>query len=134
MLSLRSRSAALLVAGAFFAGTVGVPTLHLAFHALPHDHAGGEIHYHFDDDDDHAEAAEHHRDHHDHHDREPFDPHHGDGSSAHFSLAISDAAAATIVLTVSPGTPAPFVAGSCDSPTRAAHVSVQRFRGPPAAA
>src|SRR5262249_14985971 len=111
MTLIRSRPAVLLATVAFLAGTVGIPTLHLAFHALPHDHVAGEIHYHFgddddDDDNDGAEAAQHHEaDAHHHRDHQPFDPRHGDGSAAHFSLAIGDDAASAIILTAAPFVP-----------------------------
>ena len=114
-------------------GSVGIPTLHLVFHYLPHDHIGGGIHYHLpaqspsptqpsvaetdDDGDGHDEIPHHH--HHQHnrvadsgqhpdtaggerHDdeREPFDARHGEGSNAHFSLALAGAAATPVVLAI----------------------------------
>lgn len=45
--SLRRTSLGLVVLGAWALGVVFLPAAHLAFHALPHDHAGGGVHYHF---------------------------------------------------------------------------------------
>jgi hypothetical protein len=90
----------------FMIGTLIVPVLHLAFHALPHDHDGGAIRYHFaetgylDDDDPHDELAHHaHRHRHRPRPAPPLDAHHGDGSLAHFSLALNDGAAASVTVT-----------------------------------
>lgn len=38
----------LAVAGCWILGVLVLPVLHLAFHAIPHDHIGGGIHYHLD--------------------------------------------------------------------------------------
>lgn len=127
-------------AAVFAVGTVAVPTSHLIFHAVPHDHRAGEIHYQsgpashdHDDDHRHHPLAEHHRDGHHHDHQQPFDPRHGEGSLAHFSLALSDSAASTIVILPLLGlTASRPPAGHARSPVLTAHVSVQRFRGPPA--
>ena len=44
--SLRRTLPGLVVLGAWALGVVVLPAAHLAFHALPHDHAGGGIHFH----------------------------------------------------------------------------------------
>ncbi|HEX8616012.1 MAG TPA: hypothetical protein VF911_00385 [Thermoanaerobaculia bacterium] len=164
------RPAAVLTVVAFVLGTIAIPALHLVFHALPHDHAGGEIHYVS------AAHGEHEHQHHAAHrhperktrapetlgeptslfaslaglngppsgasrddgdpaeDREgqqPLDPRHGSGAAAHFSLAISDGVAAAFVLPLHAEVVAALVLAPVSVRTSAAHVSVQRFRGPP---
>ncbi len=180
----------MLTAIVFVLGTIAIPALHLVFHALPHDHAGGEIHYASTAERDHEEqhhheAADHDAKHHDadHHDdadhhhaeqehgrddeqeavsaqgslfaslsglnarssretdqqdehehgeeQQPLDPRHGEGAAAHFSLAISDAAAAPFILPLHALTPAAFLPAAVAAYVTTAHVSVQRFRGPP---
>ncbi|HEY0160128.1 MAG TPA: hypothetical protein VGF28_22770 [Thermoanaerobaculia bacterium] len=125
---LSQRRTALLAAAAFVLATIAIPALHLTFHALPHDHAGGETHYHPPAAHGHDHEAEHH---HEAPEREPFDPTHGDGSTAHFSAAISDGAAASFSLPVHALTPERLAPATPGVPSAAAHVSVQRFRGPP---
>ncbi len=127
---LSQRRTALLAAAAFVLATIAIPALHLTFHALPHDHAGGETHYHPPAAHDHGHDAEHHHPH-EAPEREPFDPRHGDGSTAHFSAAISDDAAASFSLPFHALMPERLVPTPPDVPSAAAHVSVQRFRGPP---
>ncbi len=147
------------MAMAFVIATVAVPTLHLIFHAAPHDHAGGETHYHFESHSDarehqheheyeHEHEYDHERDHEDEehaggtghrhdgpdHDepRQPFDPRHGDGSFDHFSLAISDApasAVAPVIVELLESGIVPHTRRA--SAVATAHFSVQRFRGPP---
>jgi hypothetical protein len=140
-----TRVTATAAALAFAVGTILIPTLHLAFHELPHDHDGGETHYHFafpepeDHHHDHGEDDLHsiepeeegHHDDDDHH-PQPLDPHHGDGSAAHFSLAVSEKIAAP----QSPVVVAPIEQGlvpfrECDSIPRCTTRMTVRFRGPP---
>ncbi len=108
--------AAVFTAIVFVIATVAIPTLHLAFHFLPHDHAGSETHYH-----PHG------------HEGKPSDPKHGEGSLAHFSLALSDGAAASFVLALCGVAPIDGVVPFTAAPASSAHVSVARFRGPPCA-
>jgi hypothetical protein len=100
--SFRSRPGAALAAFLWLLGTVALPALHLARHARPHDHAGGGIHYHLDED-----AGHPHDDHDDHDDDEPGGPFtveapHGHGHShhdaglAHFAAATGEGAAAAL--------------------------------------
>lgn len=131
---------AVTTAVAFVISTIAIPTLHLVFHTLPHDHDGGEIHYHVasddhgSDQDDHraVELPEEPEPHHDAgSDQQPFDPHHGEGSAAHFSLVLNDGAASAIDLAliglVEQGRVTPD-----REPVRVSnHVSVVRLRGPP---
>lgn len=138
---------------AFVMGTIAVPTLHLVFHTLPHDHLADEIHYHAEaSGDDSAEqphghgAGEHEHDRseaagHHHHDGAPpshghpdpsSDPRHGEGTSAHFSLALNDAPASSIALSFLGLTESGRIVPGAFAPLPTAHVSVQRFRGPPA--
>jgi hypothetical protein len=124
--------AAVLTAFAFLIATVAIPTLHLAFHELPHDHAGAQTHYH-------AGTGDHEHEHPhsdartDAEEKQPFDAQHGAGSVAHFSLALSEPAAAPFVLPLHGLTPACGVSSPAPVFLAAAHVSVQRFRGPPRA-
>jgi ABC-type Zn2+ transport system substrate-binding protein/surface adhesin len=145
------RSTALLAVVAFVLGMTAIPALHLAFHRLPHAHAGAEIQYHpaspghhdeHEHDGDHQPAAaseEHHEpDHHHHHDesddtgdRQPLDPHHGEGAAAHFALAISDSVATEFALAAEALTPAAVVTAATPPLIASTHAAVQRFRGPP---
>ncbi|HEX7831517.1 MAG TPA: hypothetical protein VF787_17810 [Thermoanaerobaculia bacterium] len=102
----------------FLLGAIALPSLHLAFHELPHSHDGVSHHH---NDDDHGADHDHH---------EAPDPHHGEHSLAHFSVAISDAPAAAFVLPFAGIVERALVATTMrhSSP---AHVAVARFRGPP---
>jgi hypothetical protein len=154
MIAWRNRAAAAAAAVAFAIGTLAVPMVHLVFHALPHDHEGGEIHYHLAPDEDHehhdaegedhehhdaegegheqpVEAHEHEDRHADDHEHEPFDPHHGEGSAAHFSLALSDAPAATIDFAFLGFAEQGRVAPASDSFHASARGDALRYRGPP---
>jgi hypothetical protein len=44
--SFRRRLAGFAVLGGWVLGVLVLPALHLAFHEVPHDHAGGGIHFH----------------------------------------------------------------------------------------
>jgi len=141
------RSASLLAVVAFVLGTTAIPALHLAFHALPHDHAGSEIQYHaaspghhdeheHDSEHQHPAAPEEHHEPDHHHsddtgDRQPLDPQHGEGAAAHFSLAISDSVATEVVLSAQALTPAAVVPAAAPPLIVSSHTAVQRFRGPP---
>jgi hypothetical protein len=103
---LRTRPGAAVAALVWLLGTIVLPVLHLARHTLPHDHEGGGIHYHLDEDAGHA-----HDDHDDHDDDdEPGGPftveaphhhghaHHADGL-AHFAAATGEGAATALAFT-----------------------------------
>jgi len=107
--SFRSRPGAAFAAFLWLSGTVLLPTLHLARHARPHDHEGGGIRYHLDEDAGHA-----HDDHDDHDDDDetggPFTveaPHdhrhsHHDAGLAHFAAATGEGAATLLVFSSEP--------------------------------
>lgn len=129
--ALRLRGVALATILAFLGGTTAIPVVHLLFHDRPHDHVGGEIHYH-----EHPHDDPHDHDPHDHdHEAEPGSDdeplHHGDGATAHFSLAISDAVATAIVLATGTLAPALRVGRPTQQVVPGVHVAVSRFRGPP---
>lgn len=146
------RRAAVLTAFTFVLATVVIPALHLAFHELPHDHARAQTHYHGA----RSGGVEEHGDPHHHHDADhdlqaevadhrhhggddgtnadedpPFDPNHGAGSTAHFSLGISEAVAGQYILPLQGLVPASGVSSRLVAFAASAHVSVERFRGPP---
>jgi hypothetical protein len=101
--SIRSRPGAAFAAFLWLSGTTVLPALHLARHARPHDHEGGGIHYHLDED-----AGRAHEDHDDHDDDDepggPFTveaPHghghsHHDAGLAHFAAATGEGAGITV--------------------------------------
>lgn len=102
--SPRSRPGVVLAALLWLLGTVVLPDVHLARHARPHDHEGGGIHYHLD------EEAGHGHDDHDGDDDEPGGPFtveaphghghpHQDAGLAHFDAATGECAAAALVFT-----------------------------------
>ena len=103
---MRSKSPALGGVLLWLLGTVVLPDLHLARHERPHDHEGGGIHYHLDE-----EAGEAHAEHnHDDDDDEPGGPftveaphHHGhshhDAGLAHFAASTGEGATPTPILT-----------------------------------
>ncbi|HEX8254441.1 MAG TPA: hypothetical protein VF846_14955 [Thermoanaerobaculia bacterium] len=100
----------------FFCGTTVLPALHLAFHALPHEHVAAHTHEHEHD-------AEPH-----HHESEKD---HGEGSLAHFSAAIGAEAA-------QPWTPTPIalicagrIAIEEPAPRRKRSTRAHTVRGPP---
>ena len=164
MKSLRSTAASLLAAFTFLAGSVVIPTVHLAFHSVPHEHPGGGLSYHtvtpspslatslpahhhdqygndvvdsdaspgdwhthpVDDDGTTDTRTPAHQ-----HDRQPFDPHHGDGSAAHFALALSDGAAHAIVPLLSPGPTSTFVDTRVSGKTQLEPSFPHADRGPP---
>lgn len=162
MKNLRSTTS-VLTALTFVAGSLFIPTAHLAFHSLPHDHLGGGLSYHAVNSiqsgatslplhrhdqygDDVAESASG-TDFHTHpvdddgttdtpvpthrHDRQPFDPHHGDGSVSHFAVAVSDGAAAAIVPLLWPGPAAMFAGASAARSAQRVASFRQPDRGPP---
>ncbi|HYO78235.1 MAG TPA: hypothetical protein VE010_17375 [Thermoanaerobaculia bacterium] len=139
---LSLRKLASIAIAVFFCGTTVLPTLHLAFHTLPHEHAAPHSHEHSAPHE-HEAPAHHEHEHHsdagaephehdsepDHH--EPLDREHGDRSLAHFSAAIGSEAA-------QPWTPTPIAlicAGRIAAEERAApQMRVARahgVRGPP---
>ena len=166
MKAFRSTATSLFSALVFMAGTVAIPTAHLAFHSLPHDHTAGglvyqlaegsarhmgdfhpAVHHHDslgndavaeqagpqdrhthpvdDDGTDETKPPAHH------HERQPFDPHHGEGSASHFAVAVSDAPADAVVLLLSSDiASAPPVAMVARHP-RLERSSPQLDRGPP---
>jgi hypothetical protein len=139
----RGRPIAAATSIVFATGMLVIPTFHLAFHALPHDHDAGELHYHAaaDGEDHHhhedgEDFATHEREDHHPNDRplQPLDPHHGDGSAAHFAVAISDAPVAAVELwlagLVEQGSVIPAYASS-DVLSCAGGL---RYRGPPPSA
>jgi hypothetical protein len=110
--SFRSRPGAAVAALLWLSGTVVLPALHLARHTRPHDHEGGGIRYHLDED---AGQARDDRDTHDDHDDDdepggPFTveaPHghghsHHDAGLAHFAAATGEGAAVAVVYTSEP--------------------------------
>ncbi|HVO49695.1 MAG TPA: hypothetical protein VMV60_01775 [Thermoanaerobaculia bacterium] len=100
---LRTRPGAAVAALVWLLGTIVLPVLHLARHTLPHDHEGGGIHYHLDEDAGHAQD-----DHDDHDDDDepggPFTveaPHnhghsHHAGGLAHFAAATGEGAGVAV--------------------------------------
>ena len=143
MTARRTGTTAAATALAFALGTLVIPTLHLLFHALPHDHDGGAIHYHLPPDEDHGhdhaagEDHEHPPEAHEHHEpdreHEPFEPQHGEGTAAHFSLALSDAPATTIDVVLFGFAEQGRVAPASDSFHAPARADARRYRGPPVA-
>ena len=110
--SFRSRPGAAFAAFLWLSGTTVLPALHLARHARPHDHAGGGIHYHLDEDAGHAHDEHDEHDEHDDDDEPggPFTveaPHghghsHHDAGLAHFAAATGEGAAVALAFTSEP--------------------------------
>lgn len=165
MKRLRSTATSLLTALTFVAGTVAIPSVHLAFHAIPHDHSGGGLAYHLvglhhpaldplihrhdqygndvadfvaapqsqslhthpvDDDGTEESQPPAHR-----HDRQPLDPQHGEGSTAHFAVAVSDTPAHAIVLLANPEATNVPIAAIAERSTRLERSFAHLDRGPP---
>ena len=165
MKRLRSTATSLLTALTFVAGTVAIPSLHLAFHSIPHDHSGGGlayhvgpvpqstpdplVHHHDQYGEDVADAVDRpeSQDLHTHpvdddgtaasqrpvhqHDRQPLDPRHGEGSTAHFAVAVSDTPAHNFVLLLTPEATGVAVAAIAERTTRLERSFAHLDRGPP---
>lgn len=142
----RSRFVRLASAGLFLAAANLFPALHLALHERDHDHVGGGIRFHRHETPSehrhggrphsHAPAAEPHSHHrpaeHRHADPDP-DSSHGEGSLAHFALALGESGSFAVFEVSEPfvAVSAPF--HSAEPSSRPGFLRPSGARGPPVA-
>jgi len=131
------RSSKMAAAALFLGATTFLPTVHLAFHDRDHDHAGGTIRYH------RHEATHRHGDgeRHSHgpggHRQTPAPAdhdgsRHGDGSLAHFALAVGESVSFAVASVSEPLTAGSPILPDGPPSTRSGFDRSDSARGPPA--